>query len=71
MINLSEAVPLAEAVSALPVKPSRRTLGRWVNVGINGVTLEHARVGQRIVTTPAAVARFVQALSNTTVVCEA
>lgn len=59
---------LTDAAKAVPPVDGRRphvsTIWRWINKGLRGVRLESVRVGCRICTTHAALARFFDALSN-------
>jgi hypothetical protein len=45
-------------------RPHPSTLYRWARRGLNGVFLEYARIGRRIVTSREALARFVAALAK-------
>ena len=63
-----ELLTLAEAVRRLPVINGKRhspsTLWRWCRYGINGVRLEHVRVGRKLVTSCEAMDRFFAALTE-------
>ncbi len=55
-LSLSQA---AKAVPAIDGKrPSISTIYRWMTQGVRGVTLEHRRIGRRVVTTAAALEEF-------------
>ena len=45
-------------------RPSTTSLWRWCRHGLRGVCLEYERVGRRIVTTDAALRRFVDGLTE-------
>jgi hypothetical protein len=54
----------ARAVPAIDGKhPSPSTMWRWCRIGLNGVKLQYARVGRRIVTSKPAIARFADAVA--------
>ena len=59
---------LADATKALPLIDGRRphvsTIWRWCRKGIRGVQLEYLRLGNRVVTTQEALARFAQRLAD-------
>lgn len=60
---------LGEAAAALPLvagkRPSVSTMWRWARQGLqNGVRLEYARIGRRIVTSREALVRFAAALAD-------
>lgn len=44
------------------IRPSRQAPWRWCNKGVRGIRLEHSRIGGRIVTSEAAVLRFLLAV---------
>lgn len=58
---------LSEAARALPriggKRPHCSTLWRWCRRGCNGVRLEYARIGRRIVTSEEALSRFAARLA--------
>lgn len=60
-------VSLSAACREMPAIDGRRpcpsTLWRWCRIGIDGIRLEYARIGRRIVTSHAALARFATALA--------
>jgi hypothetical protein len=62
-ISLTQASRLPE-VQCNGHGPNVATLWRWTVKGVRGIKLESSLVGGRRVTTPAAVRRFVAALSN-------
>ena len=62
VLTLSECTKVVPRLNGKRIHPS--TLWRWVRHGVRGVRLEHARVGNRIVTTKAAIARFAQRLAE-------
>ena len=60
--SLTELAKAAPRVNGKRVHPS--TYWRWCRKGINGVRLEYARLGRRIVSSPAALARFTARLAE-------
>lgn len=63
-INTEELIPLGEAAQRVPGRLGKpgvhvSTMTRWCHQGINNETLEFVRVGGRILTSMAAVQRFV------------
>lgn len=65
-----DLLTLTEAANLIPGRPpDRTTVSRWVNHGIRAargelVRLDHVRVGGRVLTTKAAVERFLQRLKG-------
>jgi hypothetical protein len=61
------AISLTAAAKSLPLidgrGPNPATVWRWARQGIGGVFLEYVRIGRRIVTSRAALGRFVAALA--------
>ena len=45
-------------------RPSTTSLWRWCRHGLRGVRLEYSRIGRRIVTTDAALRRFIDGLTE-------
>ena len=58
---------LSDAAKAVPKidgkRPHASTIWRWCRIGINGVSLEYARLGRRIVTSKEALMRFSERLA--------
>lgn len=50
---MPDYLSLAAAAATLPGKPHPATLWRWCRFGLCGITLKHAGVGKRIITTRA------------------
>ncbi len=69
-INLTEEelLSLTDAAKALPAIDGRRphvsTIWRWIRRGIQGVYLEHVRLGHRVCTSREALNPFVQRLAD-------
>ena len=69
MINLAteNILSLSDAARALPKvdgkQPHISSLWRWTKHGVRGVRLEHARIGNRIVTSAEALNRFANNLA--------
>jgi len=59
-INSETLIPLSEARSRFPGRPSAATLWRWRLKGINGRRLESVALGGKIFTSIEALARFAQ-----------
>lgn len=67
-IQHETAMTLEQASRTLPRMRSTKihasTLWRWCKQGVNGIFLEHGRVGRTLVTTPEALNRFFVALAE-------
>lgn len=70
MINLGTdtVLSLSDAARWLPPVNGRRphtaTIWRWASKGINGIRLETARIGRRVITSAEALQRFTSALAE-------
>lgn len=67
-IQHETAMTLKQASRSLPrvreTKIHASTLWRWCIRGVNGIFLEHGRVGRTLITTPEALNRFFVALAD-------
>lgn len=67
-LRQEELLNLADAARALPLVRGKRlhvsSVWRWCRNGVNGVRLEYLRLGRRIFTSRAALARFAQLLAE-------
>ncbi len=62
---LQDAFPLEEAGAHFPsMNPNRATVWRWALHGVRGVKLSSWHLGNRRVTTPAAIEEFLRALNS-------
>ena len=61
-ISLTAASRHLPPIDGTQVSPS--TVWRWCRRGINGVVLDHAMIGRRVVTSRAALARFAARLAE-------
>lgn len=59
-------ITLAQASRKLPNRPHKTTVYRWCKYGIQGVFLEHGKMGRSIVTSVEACMRFSRALQQAT-----
>lgn len=59
---------LREAANSVPTIDGKKvhlsTIWRWARKGLNGVYLEHVRIGRRVCTSRQAISRFVNALAE-------
>lgn len=60
-----QLVTLAEAGQGLPNAPSRTTVWRWADTGLDGVRLETVWLGGRRYTSREALWRFLERLNET------
>ena len=61
-VSLSQAAAMCPAVDGRRPNPS--TIFRWITKGLDGVRLEHRRIGRRVVTTPEALEQFFAATAT-------
>lgn len=64
ILDQEQGLTLAQAAKSLPGSPSPSTVWRWCRRGVGGVRLEYRRMGRNIVTTRAAIQRFVDELTR-------
>lgn len=64
MLDNKNLISLTEAAKLLPHRPAVQTVWRWAMKGCRGVRLEHIRFGNRIFTSPEALERFAEALTE-------
>lgn len=62
LYTLTEATKILPKVSGK--RPAIATLWRWCSKGLQGVHLEHVRIGRKICTSTEALNRFVNALAQ-------
>jgi len=62
VLSLNDAAKVLPAIDGK--RPHISTLWRWCRKGLRGVHLEYARYGNRIVTSSAALSRFVNNLAS-------
>jgi hypothetical protein len=64
MILDERALTLTQATKILPGRPHVSTVWRWCRRGVNGICLEHRRLGGKIITSHEAIERFAAALAE-------
>lgn len=64
MLHDEKLLTLTQAAKLLPHRPHLSSVWRWVRQGVQGVRLEHVKVGRRLFTTEEAVKRFIARLTE-------
>ncbi|MEM9346606.1 MAG: DUF1580 domain-containing protein [Planctomycetota bacterium] len=61
-IDINNRKSLVEAGRLAGVSPS--TIFRWITVGVDGVKLQHARLGRRVYTSEPALSKFMNEVAQ-------